>query len=745
MKPSKSSFQYFNEISAAAEHIKDRMGSASVGLVLGSGLAGFTKNFIASKTIPFSQIPGMPNTSVKGHSGNVVMGELNSESGQVVKVLCFSGRVHMYEGHSLSKLNFLARVAYLVGCKLFILTNSAGGCLNGMSPGSIMVIRDHMRFTCSNLMLDLCEDPQFGPRYLDTKGLYSEYLLNLARHCSQSLDIELHEGVYCWTPGPTYETPAEVRAGVKLGVGAFGMSTVPEALASSGIGMEVFAISLATNLAAGLMDEVLTHDDVTKVAREAGPRFEKLLLKIITAIDLKRLHRVENEALKFAPFENLKSRHQLLYSEQSEWARCHHILSDANVLKEANVDQPAPSAVIFIYSRDQILLPLLSKVRIIPLIDLPNFSRLAHTPSGLNGLAYLGTTFLGSRILVISSAGRVEGFSDSESFFLITISRIMGCSLVSTICDLLDSEKASANYIESTSNGKPILILNDFVDRNQCQLPVNMEEFLFLGLRDLKIPTFSFNNVEHVGSEKIPFIHGGSAIFFPGPALPSFAECSIAARVGIDGVGITSPAPLIAASAFGIPVFAIGMFVGRDMIPINNLHIKQAISLTLDVCNGLPTVALDDIVQNSTLDWIPRFPSQQEDYESVFSAAAYLKSNLLKGFASTFSGCIADFEFFEYISSLEIVKKLRLSDLPHSHRYISTILSEKWSIGVAVGSGQMLVVVYDDTGSPCHLPGTLKQTFMVRVLKTVGCDKVFLLSRACSIVRFFSISIFSHF
>jgi purine-nucleoside phosphorylase len=284
----RSNFQYYNELSAASHYVKHQLGTAHIGLVLGSGLSGFVDHFTSAKSIPFSAIPGMPRTTVSGHSGNVILGQLQDANGQPVNVLCFSGRVHSYEGWHTSKINFLARLAKMVGCKVFILTNSAGGCLKGMKPGSIMVIRDQIRATNTAVVQDLCEDPRFGPRYLQTKGIFSDYLADLTRKASKDTGVEIHEGTYCWTSGPTYETPSEVQAGIKIGAGAFGMSTVPEVLASVAVGMELFAISLATNLAAGLLHDELTHEDVTKVAREAGPNFEKLLLRVVSYPLLRR-------------------------------------------------------------------------------------------------------------------------------------------------------------------------------------------------------------------------------------------------------------------------------------------------------------------------------------------------------------------------------------------------------------------------------------------------------------------------
>ena len=195
--------------------------------------------------------------------------------------MCFAGRVHAYEGWYPYETCFVSRMCALLGVKIFLLTNSAGGALPDMDPGSIMMIRDHMRFTNLDPMLDVCEDSRFGKRGMSGVGIYSSRLADIARKAAEKLEIKLHEGVYAWFPGPTYETHTEVQAGLSVGVGAFGMSTVPEALASHSIGMEVFAMSLATNMAAGLVDEELLHEDVTRIGREAGPKFAKLLLEIV--------------------------------------------------------------------------------------------------------------------------------------------------------------------------------------------------------------------------------------------------------------------------------------------------------------------------------------------------------------------------------------------------------------------------------------------------------------------------------
>lgn len=285
--------EHIKQVHECAEYIISKAGKCDIALVLGSGLGGFAEhNFGSDKIeIPYEEIKGMPKTSVVGHKGALIIGMIGGK-----KVLCFSGRFHSYEGHDIHILTFIPRLAYECGCKIYFVTNAAGGIIPGIKPGSGVIITDNFSMVKWNPLSTLCYHPETpGPM----KGkLYSERLAELAENIARSESFinetsfnlkgedrhfELHRAPYAMFSGPSYETPAEVRFAHKIGIGAVGMSTVPEAIAAHQCGMEVFGLSVVTNVGAGFSDveEVLSHEDVKLVAGACSAAVEKLFLLMI--------------------------------------------------------------------------------------------------------------------------------------------------------------------------------------------------------------------------------------------------------------------------------------------------------------------------------------------------------------------------------------------------------------------------------------------------------------------------------
>ena len=190
--------------------------------------------------------------------------------------LIFAGRVHFYEGWSLEELVFGVRTAVMSGCETVILTNAAGGCGDGLEPGDLVLLRDHLNMTGQSPLIGL-NDERLGPRFPDMSTVYSEQLRRLAHEAAAAVGASLEEGVYAWFSGPAYETPAEVEMARRLGADLVGMSTVPEAVAASHMGANVLGVSLVTNLAAGISDSPLSHDEVTEAATAARERFTALV------------------------------------------------------------------------------------------------------------------------------------------------------------------------------------------------------------------------------------------------------------------------------------------------------------------------------------------------------------------------------------------------------------------------------------------------------------------------------------
>lgn len=237
-----------------------------IGIVLGSGLGPMAERCGAGVVLPYADIPGCPAATAPGHSGRLILAGLAGR-----RVMCMQGRFHFYEGHDMARVVFLIRVMAELGIRSLILTNAAGGVNRGFEPGDLMAITDHIGLQCVSPLIG----PNFeayGPRFNDQSAVYDRDYLDLARRQAAALNIPLREGVYYYTQGPAYETPAEVRAIGRLGGDAVGMSTVPEAICANHAGIRIFGMSCITNAAAGILDEPLNHEDVLTVGRAASAR-----------------------------------------------------------------------------------------------------------------------------------------------------------------------------------------------------------------------------------------------------------------------------------------------------------------------------------------------------------------------------------------------------------------------------------------------------------------------------------------
>ncbi|MEO8191850.1 MAG: purine-nucleoside phosphorylase [Acidobacteriota bacterium] len=250
-----------------------------IGLVLGSGLGAFAEGLADRVAISYRDIPHFPvSTGVVGHAGELVLGRVGK-----VPVAVLSGRVHFYEGHSMSDVVFPARVLARLGVKAVILTNAAGGVRVTWKPGDLMVISDHINFFGHHPLIGANVD-DLGPRFPDMSFVYDPELRRLIKATGRAEKIPLREGVYLGNSGPSYETPAEIRAFRRIGADAVGMSTVPEAIALRHAGVRVAGISTITNMAAGILKQPLEHTEVLETIRRVGDRFVRLLTGAIPKI-----------------------------------------------------------------------------------------------------------------------------------------------------------------------------------------------------------------------------------------------------------------------------------------------------------------------------------------------------------------------------------------------------------------------------------------------------------------------------
>jgi purine-nucleoside phosphorylase len=247
--------------------------------VLGSGLGSFADDFEESVAIPYEEIPGFVRSTAQGHAGRLVIGKIDS-----VPVLAMQGRVHYYEGYSLEEVTFPVRTFGLLGVKTLVLTNAAGGINVQLAQGALMVISDHVNLMGVNPLRGP-NDERFGPRFPDMSAVYSPELQELVIEEAKAIGIEVRRGIYGGLSGPSYETPAEIHLLRTLGADAVGMSTVPEAIVARHMGLEVLGISCITNMAAGISDEPINHEEVMATGDRVRETFAELLRRVIGAIN----------------------------------------------------------------------------------------------------------------------------------------------------------------------------------------------------------------------------------------------------------------------------------------------------------------------------------------------------------------------------------------------------------------------------------------------------------------------------
>lgn len=246
-----------------------------VGLILGSGLGVLADLIENAVAIPYEQIPHFPVSTVEGHEGKLIAGQIKGKN-----VLLMKGRFHLYEGYSMDKVTFPVRVMKALGIETLLVTNAAGGINTSYEPGDLMLIKDHINLTSRNPLIGP-NDPELGVRFPDMSEAYSSKLRNIAKEVGAEQSIPMQEGVYVGLLGPTYETPAEIRMFRTLGADAVGMSTVAEVIVARHAGIEVLGISCISNMASGILDQPLTHEEVMETTERVKEKFANLIMAII--------------------------------------------------------------------------------------------------------------------------------------------------------------------------------------------------------------------------------------------------------------------------------------------------------------------------------------------------------------------------------------------------------------------------------------------------------------------------------
>ena len=246
-----------------------------IAIVLGSGLGGFADEFDEAVGVPYEEIPGFARSTAQGHAGRLVIGKVDD-----VPVVAMQGRVHFYEGYSLEQVTFPIRTFKLLGIKTLILTNASGGINVQLSQGALMVISDHLNLMGDNPLRGP-NDERFGPRFPDMSAVYAPELQEIVIEEARAIGTEVRRGIYGALSGPSYETPSEIHLLRNLGADAVGMSTVPEAIVARHMGLEVLGISCITNMAAGISDEPISHEEVMATGDRVRDVFTLLLQRVV--------------------------------------------------------------------------------------------------------------------------------------------------------------------------------------------------------------------------------------------------------------------------------------------------------------------------------------------------------------------------------------------------------------------------------------------------------------------------------
>lgn len=267
------------KINEARDYIREKVNFVpEIGLILGSGLGVLGEEVENKIIIDYKDIPNFPVSTVEGHKSRFVFGTLNGKN-----VAVMQGRFHFYEGYTIRQTVFPVWVMKALGVKKMVVTNAAGGVNTSFNPGNLMLIKDHLNLSGNNPLIG-ANIEEFGPRFPDMSEAYSKRMMGIAKKCAAEIDFEFQEGIYTYLTGPTYETPAEIKAFRVLGADAVGMSTVPEVIVANHCGIEVMGISCITNMAAGILDQPLCHEEVMETAEKVRIKFIQLVKALVSNI-----------------------------------------------------------------------------------------------------------------------------------------------------------------------------------------------------------------------------------------------------------------------------------------------------------------------------------------------------------------------------------------------------------------------------------------------------------------------------
>lgn len=267
------------KLNETVEYLKNKIPDRpEIGLILGSGLGVMAEEIEEKVSIAYNDIPHFPTSTVEGHASQLIVGKLMGK-----KVITMQGRFHFYEGYSLEEVTYPIKVMKKLGVNILLVTNAAGGINIDFKPADLMLIEDHINLTGQNPLIGP-NDPDMGPRFPDMSEAYNMELRNIAQDVARQQGVELRKGVYVGLTGPTYETPAEIKFLRTIGADATGMSTVPEVIIANHLDMKILGISCITNMAAGVLNQRLSHEEVVEVGNQVREKFSRLIKGIIQEV-----------------------------------------------------------------------------------------------------------------------------------------------------------------------------------------------------------------------------------------------------------------------------------------------------------------------------------------------------------------------------------------------------------------------------------------------------------------------------
>lgn len=510
--------QLFSALEEISAFIKSNLGTAEVAMVLGSGLGNFWKRLENMRSLPYSQIPYMSAPDVPGHSGTLYFGEVSG-----MKIYCWGGRPHLYEGYESYKTSMIAHISAHLGCHTMLLTNGSGGGMRGMKAGCALIIKDHICAEGFNT-LDSYYHTLYSQPNPNQNEIYSEELSAIAKEVGEKQNfLPIYEGTYFCCAGPTFETPYETQSYMTLGGSTFGMSTIPEALAARSHGLKVLGMSLITNLASCLMEGEISHEYVLTQSNKAAESIEKLFCKILERI----------ATLPPGPAFNPGTVQVCADVSHSLFNRRRfvHLMPFQMAEAVAWVQQLnrgcAPLQLAFCFNSCSCQKEL-SERREVLLGDLPHFP--VFSQAGKKGKLVLGT-FQGLRVAVVVSP-TVEGLDPFEGVYMAQVFREVGVSHLhySFPVEELSGTEGGIEYLQDY-----------FAFTNQC-----LANDLFTSRSPVRITSLGTRNV----------------IAWSGPSLPSPAEKELSRRLGGHLITIADMSILNAAGQVGLTHSASGVKAG---------------------------------------------------------------------------------------------------------------------------------------------------------------------------------------